>query len=403
MSYGIKSRPALMVKCAAHLEAKGEYEKAVQLYQKGGDIPKALDLCFKAGSQGRTTMFDALKNMANELDEHTSPQTIARCAEFFIEHGQFNKAVQLLITGKKYNRAIDLCLTNKVKLTEELAKSLTPPKEGLATEERQEVLRSLARACKKQGSFQLAAKKFTEAGDRVKAMKALLKSGDTKNIVYYTTMSRNKEIYVLAANYLQSLDWQNDTSTMKNIVLFYTKAKSWESLSSFFDAYAQMEIDEYRDYEKALGALKKAAEYTSKSRAPEKAQILGNLQQRIYHMEQFVTARLAAKDDTATMVRICHSLLEQPDVESSIRVGDCFALLIEFYHSQKHFEEAYKLIESMRTRRIILHPYLEQDMIEDIYSNMNVALAPESMDNDDDEIPDDLEEELDSDGGGDYK
>jgi hypothetical protein len=33
---------------------------------------------------------------------------------------------------------------------------------------------------------------------------------------------------------------------MKDIVLFYTKAKAWEQLSTFFDSYAQMEIDEYR-------------------------------------------------------------------------------------------------------------------------------------------------------------
>ena len=67
-------------------------------------------------------------------------------------------------------------------------------------------------------------------------MKCLLKSGDTKNITYYATVSRIKEIYILAANYLQSLDWQNDPETMKNIVLFYTKAKAFEPLAHFFDA-----------------------------------------------------------------------------------------------------------------------------------------------------------------------
>ena len=135
------------------------------------------------------------------------------------------------------------------------------PADPAAEEERLETLRALARACKKQGAHQLACKKYTQAGDRVKAMKCLLKSGDTKNITYYANTSRNREIYVLAANYLQSLDWQNEPKTMKDIVLFYTKAKAWEQLSSFFDAYAQMEIDEYRDYEKALEALKKAATY----------------------------------------------------------------------------------------------------------------------------------------------
>ena len=42
----------------------------------------------------------------------------------------------------------------------------------------------------------------------------------------------------------QAMDWQSDPMVMKNIVLFYTKAKAFEQLSAFFDAYAQMEIDE---------------------------------------------------------------------------------------------------------------------------------------------------------------
>ena len=43
---------------------------------------------------------------------------------------------------------------------------------------------------------------------------------------------------------------------MKNIIQYYTKAKAFESLAGFYEACAQVEIDEYRDYEKALGALK---------------------------------------------------------------------------------------------------------------------------------------------------
>jgi len=63
-----------MIDCAKYFEEKEEYEKAVQLYQKGGDIPKALDLCFRAGSQGRTAMFEMLTTIAEGLGADTSPQ-----------------------------------------------------------------------------------------------------------------------------------------------------------------------------------------------------------------------------------------------------------------------------------------------------------------------------------------
>ena len=61
----------------------------------------------------------------------------------------------------------------------------------------------IGECCMVQGSYHLATKKFTQAGNRVKAMRALLKSGDTEKIVFFAGVSRQKEIYVMAANYLQ--------------------------------------------------------------------------------------------------------------------------------------------------------------------------------------------------------
>jgi intraflagellar transport protein 140 len=43
---------------------------------------------------------------------------------------------------------------------------------------------------------------------------------------------------------------------MKNIIQFYSKAKAYDNLASFFEACSNVEIDEYRDYDKAIAALK---------------------------------------------------------------------------------------------------------------------------------------------------
>jgi len=204
-------------------------------------------------------MFEVLRSIAESLDEDAHPSTVARCAEFFIEHGQVDKAVKLFITGKRYRMAIDLCLEHRVPITEEIADGLTPPKPGgsgglsdgadgdgadgdgagegkfggrsgsgsaaaaSAEEDRLDTIRSLARACKKQGSFTLACKKFTQAGEREKAMKCLLKAGDTKAVCYYATVSRNRNIYILAANYLQALDWQNDAEVTRTHAHAHTR------------------------------------------------------------------------------------------------------------------------------------------------------------------------------------
>lgn len=65
-------------------------------------------------------------------------------------------------------------------------------------------------------------------------MKSLLKSGDTDKIIFFANVSRQREIYILAGNYLQTLDWRNNADIMKNIIAFYTKSKSYDLLAMFY-------------------------------------------------------------------------------------------------------------------------------------------------------------------------
>jgi intraflagellar transport protein 140 len=68
-------------------------------------------------------------------------------------------------------------------------------------------------------------------------MKALLKSGDTDRIA---NVSRQPDIYILAGNYLQTLDWRSHPEYVKHIVTFYTKARSPDLLVGFYEACAQV-------------------------------------------------------------------------------------------------------------------------------------------------------------------
>ena len=62
-----------------------------------------------------------------------------------------------------------------------------------------------------------------QAGDKVKALKCLIRSGDTDKIVFFAGVSRTAEIYTLAANYLQTLDWHSKPDLAQSIVTFYSK------------------------------------------------------------------------------------------------------------------------------------------------------------------------------------
>ena len=172
-----------------YFESKGEYEKAVQLFHKGGDLPRAMDLCFRAGEtmhkklpQGRlptllvtfypisclvipsptpylsltpslltpsfpphpslslpgasraaqaevaakaSCLFEKLNTIAQELGADTSPQTLARCAEFLVKHKQFVRAIELYVMAKRYVQAIEMCEKQKVGMDDDDGSSST--------------------------------------------------------------------------------------------------------------------------------------------------------------------------------------------------------------------------------------------------------------------------------------
>ena len=172
--------------------------------------------------------------------------------------------------AKRYNQAVEMCLDHKVPLStslsqysrdteydlktmflfmyfsivqvainDDMVEQLTPP-DSVDPSERKEILKDLARALKKQGSHILASKKYTQAGDRIRAMKCLVRGGDTKAVIQFASISRSGEIYKLAANYLQQMNWRESVDIMRAIIAFYTKAKSFEQLAGFYDSCAQV-------------------------------------------------------------------------------------------------------------------------------------------------------------------
>lgn len=73
-------------------------------------------------------------------------------------------------------------------------------------------------------------------------MKALLKSGDTEKVIFFANVSRQRDIYVMAANYLQTLDWQSQPELLKHIVNFYIKGKAPHLLANFYVSCAQVNL-----------------------------------------------------------------------------------------------------------------------------------------------------------------
>ncbi|RLN68428.1 hypothetical protein BBP00_00001031 [Phytophthora kernoviae] len=376
MGFALMSKPSDMLDCALYFEEQREMEKAVQLYHKGGNVAKALDLCFQA------QLFEELHHLTDELSGsgNTSPAILKKCADFFIANGQYAKAVHLCLIGNRVAEALDVCMKNDVKVTEEMAEKMTPPKGDDSStpadkKRRTELLLKLAKCCKQQGSYHLATKKYTQAGDKLKAMKCLLKSGDTEKVVFFANVSRNAQIFILAANYLQNLDWRKDGDTLKNIVGFYTKARAFEQLGNFYAGCAQVEIEEYRDYEKAISALQEAVQVVSKSRGDGKDALLKRYEKRILLIEQFVVARKQVKHNPKEMMDIVAKLLEEPGIEEAIRVGDAYAMLTEAYYEEGDLNKSLETMEEMRRKGLTLKAYVDPRVVEAVQAKLGVSLG----------------------------
>lgn len=78
-------------------------------------------------------------------------------------------------------------------------------------------------------------------------------------------MARLPQLYILAGNFLQTTDWHKNPQLMKHIITFYNKAKAFDNLAGFFEACSSVEIDEFRDYDKAVSALGEALKYAKKT------------------------------------------------------------------------------------------------------------------------------------------
>ncbi|KAJ4940253.1 hypothetical protein JOQ06_026562 [Pogonophryne albipinna] len=394
MNLALLSNAEDMMEAACYYEEKETHmDRAVALYHKAGYVSKALELAFA------TQQFSALQLIAEDLNEYSDPALLARCSDFFITHSQYEKAVELLVAAKKYHQALELCVTQSLTITEELAERMTvTDSKDLTEEARKELLERIADCCMRQGNYHLATKKYTQAGNKLKAMRALLKSGDTEKIIFFANVCRQKELFIMAANYLQSLDWRKNPDILKTIIGFYTKGRAPDLLAGFYEACAQVEIDDYQNYEKALDALTEAFKCVSKAKDPSAGQQevrLADLQHRITLIKKFVHARMLYVEDPGEAVQLCEALLEEPELDPAVRIGDAYGFLVEHHCQQGNFQMAYRKLEELQ--RLLpsqnVRYYVSPASLESLQKEMGVLMDRDDnrpIAKEDDEVEEDL-------------
>ncbi|XP_014614871.1 PREDICTED: intraflagellar transport protein 140 homolog [Polistes canadensis] len=377
------------IEVAKYYEENGQLDRAVLLYHKAGLLHKALDIAF------RMQQFSALQLITMDIDADSDPVLIEKCAEYFVQNEQIDKAVDLYAIGRKYMEALELIKKHNVTLTEDLAEKMTTEKiENDVEHEKRRIdtLEKIGEIAFDQGNYHLATKKFTQAGNKLRAMKALLKSGDTEKICFFAQVSRQREIYIMAGNYLQSLDWQNQPEILKNIINFYSKGKAMDLLANFYVACAQVEIDEFQNYEKALDALNQASRCLAKVVAPrdpdlhKRATDLVN--NRMAAIRRYIDIKkFFDRGETETAMLQVRQLLDSQgsDLEQSVRRGDLFATITQHYANMGDTEKARATIEELKhlVPGINLSYYYNVNLLEALGYKPSVQYQ-ESSDKDDD-------------------
>lgn len=124
-------------------------------------------------------------------------------------------------------------------------------------------------------------------------------------------MSRQHEVYIMAANYLQALNWQVDNNILKHIVTFYSKGQAYDSLANFYAICAQIEIDEFHNYEKALNAMQEAHTCLEKL-GGHSQQAVVNLQRTMADVKNILDIQNALKNgENQTVISGCRNMLSK--------------------------------------------------------------------------------------------
>lgn len=180
------SSKAVMIQSAQYFERKGKFDKAVQLYSKGGNKRRAMDLALK---HNLATMIDDISAGVGDGDD---PEVLKSSVDFLMQNQQYEKAVEVMISLGDLDEALATAEQYNVNLKEEWSQKLIPPRatDPMKQRERTEILLRIAKLVKKQGNFKLGAKIYTMANEKMKGLKCLLKSSDMKAVISFAQTAR---------------------------------------------------------------------------------------------------------------------------------------------------------------------------------------------------------------------
>lgn len=171
MSLSMMAPKEVAFRSGLYFEKKGFYEKSIRLYIKAGAVKRGNSLAERHGFTEliTTEVFEEDSGDEEDLMSGGDKNAILARANQLMEAGKFERAVPLLISIKQYERALDICMQHNVPIQEDLVKKIIPdeePSNPLERSKRNELVKTLAERCRKQGSFELASNLYVRIADK---------------------------------------------------------------------------------------------------------------------------------------------------------------------------------------------------------------------------------------------
>jgi intraflagellar transport protein 140 len=389
LALSFSAPPTLVCKAARWFEEQKEAKNAILLYSRAGRLNRALALCFTM------KQYDALDEISDTLNGKTDPNVLIRCGRYFVESQRWSKAAQCFALARQFDDVIDLCNKHNIKLPSSVIQELSDMKAD------PEVMKRFAALCEQQGAYQAAASLYVKFKDHIAAMKALIRSGETDKVLKFAHLVKKKETYILAGNYLQTLNPRDGDSTFDNVVALYKKAGANDKLGRFYEAMARVEIDEYQEYAKALSLIKRGLQLVAD--APDikqKDQVVAQMQKKIRLIEMYLEAQASVKTDPKKTIQTAVEILRNPLVEGVMRTDDVYVLMVQASVAQGNFKNAYKILEDLRKNGTDISWFMDAESIQRIYREVGQTYVPPTKGAEEDEydvVDDEALDDVDAD------
>jgi intraflagellar transport protein 140 len=126
MTMSLQASPQIMIQSAIYFEKKGKLDKSVQLYSRGGNKRRAMEIAM------RHNLSHMIEDISAGVGDGDDPEVMKNSVDYLMQNGQYDKAVEIMISLGNMEDALGVAEMRNVEVKEELVMKLIPKAEATA-------------------------------------------------------------------------------------------------------------------------------------------------------------------------------------------------------------------------------------------------------------------------------